>query len=164
MLQAVYVAYRKTISFLEPLCNRRHLRRDTLVGLHLVLQPVAFLYIAERGDKVIVIRIIIDAVERSQILEAFHKHSLLSEGIVIERSVYLIHSLSLRPFFRSAEQQPCDLDVVDCIKPSEAGPLCPVPLIVPRVDHAAYPSHHFLPVHRKPHHPSAIFQGSHLCQ
>ena len=74
-----------------------HLLGRLLRGCHLVLDPVAFLLESQLFYKILVVREVVDAVERRNILESFDKHSLLSERIVVEGAVDFSHSFGFRP-------------------------------------------------------------------
>ena len=144
--------------------NPCHLVRTPLIRNHLVLKPVAFLLIAEGSDEVIVIRIVVQAVERRDVLIALNEHSLLAQSVVIQRPVNLCHPVLLRPCLGRFQQEARHFDIIDSIEPAEPRPLLGIQLVISRIDHAADPSHDLLPVHRKPHLVSAIIQSRVLRQ
>ena len=62
----------KVVALLEYAGYPHDLLLQRLVCGYLVLYPVAFLDITEGGNEVIVIRVVVEAVERRDILESFH--------------------------------------------------------------------------------------------
>ena len=120
-----------------------HLLGHVLVGCHLVLEPVALLLISHRRHEVVVVREIVQAVERRGVLEAFDQHALLSEGVVVKGTVDLIHALFLGPFLRGRKQELRHFEVINGVEPSESRPLLRVEFVVAGVHHRANPSHDF---------------------
>ena len=164
MFQGIDIALRKPVPFHQSLRYVLHLLGHLLVGSHLVLQPVALLLISESRHEIIVIREIVITVERRHIFETLHKHSLLSQRIVIERTVYLGHALLPRPVLGSADEKSRHLNVIHGIEPAETRPLLAVIFIVPRIDHGADTARDFLSIKYHPHPVGAIPCSGHSRQ
>ena len=139
-----------------------HLLGNTFVGHHLVLEPVTLFLIPEGRHQVCVIREIVQAVERRDVVEAFYQHSLFAQGVVIERTVDFVHPLFLRPGFGGTQQQAGHLQVIDGVEPAETSPFLVVAFIVSRIHHAADPAHHFISPEGQPHLAGTIPQGRDL--
>ena len=121
-----------------------------MIGHHLVLKPVAFLLISERRHEIIVIREIVETVERRNILEALNKHALLAQCIVIQRTVNLVHPVLPGPVLGSLQQKPRNLDVLYGVEPSETAALLVISLVITRIDHRTDASDNLPSISDKP--------------
>ena len=156
MFQGIDIALDQFVSGHQTLCHSHHLVRKHLVSPELVLDPVALLFVSEGSHQVVVVRVVVQTVERGQVLVPFHQHALLSECIVVKRSVHLRHAVFLRPFLSSTEKQPRHLDVIYGIEPSETCPFLSVTLVVPRIYHSADTADDLISVCHHPHLPGTI--------
>ena len=128
------------VSFHQHPRNPADLLRGSLVGNDFILYPVALLGISETLHVVVVIGVVIERVEDGNVLESFDEHALFAEGVVVEGTMDLGHTLTPRPFLSRPEEQTGDLKVFDGIEPSETGPLLSIKLIIAGIDHPAYPA------------------------
>ena len=138
------------VPLLQHAGNSRHLLLHALTRIHLVLKPVALLLITQCRYQVIIICEVVKAIERRDILKSLYQHSLLSQCVVIQRAMHLIHTVFPGPILGSPDKKSCDLDVIDGIEPAEAGSFLAIQLIITRIDHGADTPDHFAAVK---HHP-----------
>ena len=165
LLQFRKTTVMKIIPLLQHSRNPLHLLRHTVISHHLVLQPVAFLLISECSHEIIVIREIVETVERRNILKTLNKHTLFSQCIVIQRSVNLVHTVLPRPVLGSLQKKSGNFDVLYGIEPAEPDSLLGIALVVARIDHSANTSDHLGPaVEHHPHPALAVAQGGDLGQ
>ena len=86
------------------------------------------------------------------------QHALLAEGVVVERTMDLVHPLLLGPGLGGADQQAGHFDVLDAVEPAEAGALPAVELVVTGVDHPGDAADHPVAVERQPEFVAAVFE------
>ena len=141
----------QVVALFHQLGHTPRLVGHAVVGDHLVLHPVAFFLEAEGGDKVVVVREIVQAVEGRNVLVALYQHTLLAERIVIQRAVDLGHPLLAGPLLGGADEEARNFDVVYAVEPAEAYALGAVTLVVAGIDNGADASYHFTPVQGEPH-------------
>ena len=164
LLELVQAALMQIVPLLEKSGDPRDLFLKRLVSSDLVLHPITFLLVAQSRDKVIVVRIVVQTVERRDVLVALNEHALLSKSVIVQRAMDLVHPVLLRPCLGSAEKKLRDLKVIDCVEPSETGSLLAIERVVTRVDHSADAADNGFPVHDHPHFPLAIGQGGNFGQ
>ena len=71
------------VSFLQETGNTPDLILGRLISGNLILNPVKFLDISHGIHETDVVRIVVDAIERRNVLETLDQHSLLAKGIVV---------------------------------------------------------------------------------
>ena len=152
------------VTFLDDLRHAARLVGNAVVRHQAVLQPVAFLGVAEFFHEVLVVREVIEAVEGRDVVVALAEHALPAEGVVVQRTVDLVHPLLPRPGLGGAEQQARDLDVPDAVEPAETDAFLTVELVVAGVDHRADAPGHAPAVQYHPHLAGAVLQRRRLGQ
>ena len=164
LLELVYASEMQLVSLHYEFRDPPRLVRNTVIGHHHVLEPVAFLLITEGGHEIVVIRIIVKTVERRRVLKTLDQHPLLAQGIVIKGAVNILHTLRQCPFLRSSYKKLCNLKVLYGVEPAETRPFCPVSLVVSGIYHSAYTPHNFTVLSHEPHPALAIRQRGNLCE
>ena len=159
LLEFVQTPLVQVVPLLQKSRDPRDLLLKRLVRGDLVLHPVAFLHIAKGCDEVIVVRIVVQTVERRDVLVALDQHALFPKGVVVQRSMDLVHSVLLGPRLGGAEKKFGHLEVIDRVKPSEAGSLLVIERVITRVNHSANTSDNSLAIHDHPHFSLAIRKG-----
>ena len=160
LLESVNVQFPEGVAFQQALPHPYEFLRHLFRHTHLVLQPVTFLYVAQSCKEVIVVGIVVEAIEGRDILKALHKHTLLAQGVVVKRSVDLVHTPFRSPFFGPAYEQRGHFEVIHHVKPAETGPAGAVDFVVARVYHCADSAHDPFPVEGQPHSPFAVTEGA----
>ena len=160
LLKLIETSEMKLVAFLHYLGHTAGLLGDSMVCNHLVLKPVAFLFEPQLLHEIVIIRIVVETVEGRDVLVSFDEHSLLAERVIIERAVNGIHPLLLRPGFGSIYKKPCNLYVLDSIKPAETNAFLAVTLVVARVYHRTDAPCHPDSVKHHPHLVGAVLEGS----
>ena len=130
------------------LCNLCYAEVLGVVGLmfslgneHLALHPTCLFLEAELSHVLRVVGIVIDGVERRELVVAVGEHALGVEVGEAQRPHYLRHTSFLPPFLDCLEQCSAHFQVVDEVDPTKAN-LSPAPFLVgTRIDdgcHTAY--------------------------
>ena len=134
---------------------------DLFVGGHLdeILHPVHVLHIAQAGQVIDVVGMVIVGEEAAPPVKALHQHALPVQVGEAQGAVYLVAALLLGPALHRGEQGVGHLLVVNEVHLGEAHAVG-VPLLVgPVAENGADAAHHLAAAHGQPAAGLAVFKG-----